>query len=67
MSIEDNPKEEESRYIFDDVISPILNVLSKKHLISNISATVNSITFDIEKTSSQQLRELVLTTPLIAK
>lgn len=67
MSIEDNPKEEESRYIFDDVISPILNALSKKHLISNISATVNSITFDIEKTSSQQLRELVLTTPLIAK
>lgn len=67
MLIEDNPKEEESRYIFDDVISPILNKLSKQHLISNISATANSIKFDIEKTSSQQLRNLVLTTPLILK
>jgi hypothetical protein len=67
ISIEDNPKEEESRYIFDDVVSPRLNILSKEKLISNISATVNSITFDIERSASQQLIDLVSTTPLILK
>lgn len=66
ISIDDNPKED-SRYIFDDIVSPRLNILSKEKLISNISATVNSITFDIERSASQQLIDLVLTTPLILK
>ena len=67
ISIEDNPEEEESRYIFDDVLSPRLNILSKEKLISNVSATANSLTFDIERSASQQLIDLVLTTPLILK
>lgn len=67
FTIENNTEIEDSRYIFDDVISPQLNMLVKQKYISNVSTTDGSITFDIERTQHSALLELVSTTPLIVK
>lgn len=67
FTIENNIEIEDSRYIFDDVISPQLNILVKKKYISNVSTTDGAITFDIERTQHSALLELVSTTPLIVK
>lgn len=56
---------QDSRYVFDDVLSPWLNYGCKAGFIGNVSATVNSMTFDINSNKVEHLNELLRTTGLV--
>ena len=55
----------DSRYIFDDTLSSWLNYGCKKGFIGNVSATENSITFDISVNEASNVEGLLKNTGLV--
>ena len=57
-----NSSEDDSRFIFDRIVSPYLNQWNKHKLISNFRYENKSIMFDIEKIALDKLSQLIETT-----
>jgi hypothetical protein len=55
----------ESRYDFDNSISPWLNKVVKKHLLDNFKLEDNSVCFSIEKDCIKELLEIVPSTVVL--
>lgn len=55
---------QDSRYIFDDIISPWLNYGCKNGYVGNVSSTLDTITFEVEHSVVDEFNELVSKTKL---
>ena len=63
ISVKIKPKEfidaDSARFIFDDVISPWLNVANKGKILNNFKFINNEVSFDIDKHSLESLKKVL--------
>lgn len=60
---QDDPTQD-SRYVFDNVLSPWLNIGCKQGFISNVNAAESSITFDVDRFQIKKIESLLKDTGL---